>query len=88
MSDKSAKIIYSALKHGVALLDGGESKATIIQQAITSKIQLESSAKIDYVTISNKVSLEEITGEINCSVLISAAVYFDGVRLIDNISSP
>jgi len=87
-SRKSAKIIYSALKHGVAMLDGGESNATIIQQAITSKIQSESSAKIDYVTISNKVSLEEIKGEVNCGVLISAAVYFDGVRLIDNISFP
>lgn len=87
-SRKSAKIIYIALKHGVSLLNNGERNAKIIQQAIAKKIQSESSSIIDYVTISNKVSLEEIKGEINCSILISAAVYFDGVRLIDNISFP
>lgn len=86
-SRKSAKIIYNALKHGISILNGGDRNVKVIQQAITKKIQSEPSAIIDYVTISNKVSLEEITGDINCSVLISAAVYFDGVRLIDNIST-
>ena len=85
-SRKSAAIIYSALTHGISLLNGGELNSDIIRQEITKKIQSEPSAKIDYISISNNTSLEEVKGEINCSVLISTAVDFDGVRLIDNIS--
>ena len=85
-SRKSAKIIYSALKHGAYLLNDGERNAKIIRQEITKKIKSEPAAIIDYLSISNKISLEEIMGEINCSILISTAVFFDGVRLIDNIS--
>ena len=85
-SRESAAIIYNALTHGIFLLNGGELNSDIIRQEITKKIQSEPSAKIDYISISSNTSLEEVKGEINCSVLISAAVDFDGVRLIDNIS--
>ena len=85
-SRQSATIIYHALTYGVSLLNKGEENSDIIRQKITKKIQSEPAAKIDYISISNYHSLEEIRGKINCSVLICAAVYFDGVRLIDNIS--
>ena len=85
-SRESAAIIYNALTHGIYLLNGGELNSDIIRHEITKKIQSEPSAKIDYISISNNTSLEEVKGEINCSVLISTAVDFDGVRLIDNIS--
>ncbi len=85
-SRDSAAIIYNALTRGISLLNNGERNSNIIRQEITKKIQSEPSAKIDYISISNNASLEEVKGEINCNVLISAAVYFDGVRLIDNIS--
>jgi pantothenate synthetase len=85
-SRESAAIIYSALTHGISLLNNGERNSNIIRQEITKKIQGEASAKIDYISISNNTSLEEVRGKVNGSVLISTAVYFDGVRLIDNIS--
>jgi len=85
-SSESAAIIYNALTHGISLLNNGERNSNIIRQEITKKIQSEPLAKIDYISISNNASLEEVKGEVNCSVLISVAIYFDGVRLIDNIS--
>ena len=85
-SRESAAIIYNALTHGISLLNNGERNSNIIRQEITKKIQGEASAKIDYISISNNTSLEEVRGKVNGSVLISTAVYFDGVRLIDNIS--
>ena len=85
-SSESATIIYNALTYGISLLNNGERNSNIIRQEITKKIQSEPSAKIDYISISNNTSLKEVKGKVNCSVLISAAVYFDGVRLIDNIS--
>ena len=85
-SRESAAIIYNALTHGISLLNHGERNSDIIRHEITKKIQGEPSAKIDYISISNNTSLGEVKGEINCSVLISTAVDFDGVRLIDNIS--
>jgi len=81
-----ASIIYSGLKHGKLLLDNGERNANIIRSAIAKFIQQESLAKIDYVSISNNHSLKEIVEDIEGCILISTAVYFGNIRLIDNIT--
>ncbi|MBC8312215.1 MAG: pantoate--beta-alanine ligase [Candidatus Marinimicrobia bacterium] len=85
-SRESAAIIYNALTVGVSLLSNGERNSDIIRQEINNKIQTETEAKIDYISISDNLSLQEINGEIMGDILISVAVYFNGVRLIDNIS--
>ena len=85
-SKESVAIIYNALTYAVSLLNNGELNSGVIRQKITKKIESLPRAKIDYISVSDNSSLSEIKGEINGSIIISMAVYFDGVRLIDNIS--
>ena len=85
-SKESAAMIYNALTYAISLLNNGELNSDVIRQKITKKIESLPRAKIDYISVSDNSSLSEIKGEINVSIIISVAVYFDGVRLIDNIS--
>jgi len=85
-SRQSASIIYDGLKHGLSLLKNGERNPNIIREEITKFIQLEPDARVDYISVSDNLALEEINGEIAGDVLISTAVYFDDIRLIDNIT--
>jgi pantoate--beta-alanine ligase len=85
-SRQSASIIYDSLKHGLSLLVNGERNPNIIREEISKIIQIEPNAKVDYISVSDNLSLEEINGEITGEVLVSTAVYFDDIRLIDNIT--
>ena len=85
-SRQSASIIYDSLKHGLSLLENGERNPNIIREEISKIIQIEPNAKVDYISVSDNLSLEEINGEITGEVLVSTAVYFDDIRLIDNIT--
>ena len=85
-SRQSASIIYDSLKHGLSLLVNGERNPNIIRDEISKIIQIEPNAKVDYISVSDNLSLEEINGEITGEVLVSTAVYFDDIRLIDNIT--
>ncbi len=85
-SRQSASIIYDGLKHGLSLLENGERNPNIIREEISKIIQIEPNAKVDYISVSDNLSLEEINGEITGEVLVSTAVYFDDIRLIDNIT--
>ena len=85
-SRQSASIIYDGLKHGLSLLKNGERNPNIIREEITKFIQLEPNARVDYISVSDNLALEEIYGEITGDILISTAVYFDDIRLIDNIT--
>ena len=85
-SRQSASIIYDSLKHGLSLLENGERNPNIIRDEISKIIQIEPNAKVDYISVSDNLSLEEINGEITGEVLVSTAVYFDDIRLIDNIT--
>ncbi|MBT5078007.1 MAG: pantoate--beta-alanine ligase [Candidatus Marinimicrobia bacterium] len=85
-SRQSASIIYKGLKHGLSLLKNGERNPDVIREEITKIFQLEPLAKVDYISISDNISLEEINGEIAGDILISTAVYIDDIRLIDNIT--
>ena len=84
-SRQSASIIYDSLKHGLSLLKIGERDSNVIREEITKLIQNEPLAKVDYISISDNLTLEEINGEITGNILISTAVYFDNIRLVDNI---
>jgi len=85
-SRKSASIIYKTLVHSVFLLENGERNSNFLRDEITGQIKSEPLAKIDYISVADYISLEEIKGPIVDRVIISVAVFFDGVRLIDNIS--
>ena len=68
------------------LLNSGEKNADVIRNQIKDYISIKKSLTIDYISVSNNLTLEEINSEIKSDILVSIAVYFGKVRLIDNFS--
>ena len=82
---KAALVLWGALCLSQELWDKGEKNAERLRQEMISLIESEPLAKIDYVSIADTDSLEEL-GEIDRSALVSLAVMIGKTRLIDNIT--
>ena len=82
----SASIIYSSLKMAEKLLIDGEKNPNYIRNKIKKFISQNNTVLIDYISISDNLTLEEINSDIKKDVLISIAVYIGKIRLIDNFS--
>lgn len=79
----AAVVLSRALKCGEKMIKEGERKTPHIIHAMTSIIEAEPLAKIDYVEIVNWDNLEP-TEIIEGPVLAALAVYIGNTRLIDN----
>ena len=80
---QAALVLNHSLKAGKALVDAGETRASVIKSAITAEIEKEPLAKIDYVDVvdfDTITPVETLTG----SILVAIAVYIGKTRLIDN----
>jgi len=82
---KAALVLWRALCHAKELWDKGERNAERLRQEMTGLIESEPLAKIDYVSIADTDSLEELE-DIDRSALVSMAVMIGKTRLIDNIT--
>ncbi len=82
---KAALVLWGALCLSQELWDKGEKNTERLRQEMISLIESEPLAKIDYVSIADTDSLEEL-GEIDRSALVSLAVMIGKTRLIDNIT--
>jgi len=80
----SATILYRSLCLAEDMFATGERDARIIRKAMTELISQESAAKIDYVSIADMQTLDEIA-TIESKALVSLAVRLGKPRLIDNI---
>ncbi|MCR4674459.1 MAG: pantoate--beta-alanine ligase [Lachnospiraceae bacterium] len=80
---KAALILHKALTRGEEMVRGGEKDAAKVKAEITSIIESEPKAKIDYVEIVDWNQLQPIE-KINQEILCAIAVYIGKVRLIDN----
>ena len=80
---KAALVLYKALSVAEELYMRGEHDAARIKVKMTGLINKESLAKIDYISIANSDTLEELT-YIDHPALISMAVKIGTTRLIDN----
>lgn len=80
---QAALVLSRSLKTGKALVDQGETDASVIRTAITEELEKEPLAKIDYVDV---VDFDTITPvqKLTGSVLVAIAVYIGKTRLIDN----
>ncbi len=81
---QAAPILYRALTLAQELWSQGEKDAGTIRHEMTELIEKESLANIDYISIADNETLKEIH-RVRPPALVSMAVKFSKVRLIDNI---
>ena len=81
---QAATILFKALTLARQLRQGGEKDAGKIRRQMTSLIQKEPLAQIDYVSIADAETLEELN-LIDRPALASLAVRIGKTRLIDNM---
>jgi len=81
---QAATILFKALTLARQLRRGGEKEAGKIRRQMTSLIQEEPLAQIDYVSIADSETLEELS-LIDRPALASLAVRIGKTRLIDNM---
>ena len=82
---QEASILYNALKLGAQLYQKNIN-CSDIKKTMSTQIQTNPNIKIDYLSIADYHSFEELTANpISGSIVISGAIFLDGVRLIDNI---
>jgi len=81
---KAATVLYRALGLARQLWSQGERDARRLRREMTALIQKEPLATIDYVSVADAQTLEELD-EVNPPALVSLAVRIGPVRLIDNV---
>jgi pantoate--beta-alanine ligase len=81
---KQAVVLYQALTLARRLYDEGERDAAAIRRKMTALIQKQPSAAIDYISIADAETLEELD-EVKPPALVSMAVKIGRTRLIDNV---
>ncbi|MFC2032677.1 pantoate--beta-alanine ligase [Chloroflexota bacterium] len=81
---QAATILYQALSLAQQLYDSRGKDAEKIRQEMTALIQKEPLANIDYISVADAQTLEELD-VIKSPALVSLMVKFGNTRLIDNI---
>ena len=80
----AATIIYRSLQEAARRYDEGERDAEKLRQFMLDMIATETRARVDYVSVADPTTLQELS-TIDQGALLSVAVKFGKVRLIDNI---
>ena len=81
---KAALVLWKALSLAQELWSKGEKNAERLRQEMSAVIQKEPRARIDYVSVADPDTLEELS-QIEGAALISMAVRIGKTRLIDNV---
>jgi pantoate--beta-alanine ligase len=81
---QSATVLYRSLMLAKDLYERGERNAENIRKEMVNLIKTEEMARIDYVSVADPVTLDELDS-INGKALVSVAVKFYKTRLIDNV---
>jgi pantoate--beta-alanine ligase len=81
---KQAKVLYQALTLAQRLYAEGERNAETIRQKMADLIKKQPLAKIDYISIGDAETLEELD-VVKPPALVSMAVRIGKTRLIDNV---
>jgi pantoate--beta-alanine ligase len=81
---RAAAVLYRALSHARKLWQDGERSAPKLRREMTAILQKEPQAAIDYVSVADPATLEEVETAPS-PALVSLAVRIGATRLIDNI---
>jgi pantoate--beta-alanine ligase len=79
-----ASVLHHALDAGSAMVRAGESSAEAVRAAVWAVLATERAATVDYVSVADPDTLEELV-VVSGRALLSLAVSIEGVRLIDNV---
>ncbi len=82
---QAALCLWRALHDAQNLWTGGERKAEALRQAMGATIEREPAARIDYISIADGETLNELD-QAQPGALVSVAVWIGKTRLIDNVS--
>lgn len=81
---KAATILYKSLIAAKTEWNAGYQNSAKLKKIMRIVLKTEPLARIEYVSVANPITLEEIDGITN-TALLSMAVFIGDVRLIDNI---
>lgn len=82
---RQASVLHRSLRLGEQMIGGGERDVARIRSSIAALITRESAGRIDYVSIADPGTLQELTAlPESGEALVSLAVRFGSTRLIDN----
>ena len=82
---QAATVLYRSLSKAIASYQAGERNADTLRQLVTSVIQAEPLARLQYISCADADTLQEISGNIKQRALLSMAVFIGKTRLIDNL---
>src|SRR3989440_12303370 len=82
---RAATIIYRALSRAEAAYLSGERSARTLAESVRAEIEREPLARLDYVSVAEADTLEQLERLNDRTVLIALAVHIGRARLIDNI---
>jgi pantoate--beta-alanine ligase len=81
----AAPLLYRSLCEVRAAFEGGERDADRLRRDVIATISAEPLAEIDYVSLADDRTLEEVTGAVERPALLSLVVKFGNTRLLDNV---
>ena len=82
---EKAAVIIDALREAKLAFKKGERNAADLAQIVKNRIATEPLAKLDYVAVVDRDSLQTVDKIGDEETLIAIAVHFGSVRLIDNV---
>lgn len=80
----AAPVLHHALLAARNALLGGERRGDALREIMARVVRAEPLARVDYVSVAHPKTLQEVD-VVRERALLSLAVYFDPVRLIDNM---
>jgi pantoate--beta-alanine ligase len=81
----AAPVLQRALLEAKAAFDAGERDADTLRELVRDRIATEPLAALDYISLADDRSLDEIEGAAAGPALLSLVVRFGPTRLLDNI---
>ena len=83
---QQSTVLHRSLRHAENRIESGERNAQIIIDEVNRLISAQPAATIDYISIADPVTLQELrTIQPSTEAIVSLAVRFGSTRLIDNI---
>jgi pantoate--beta-alanine ligase len=81
-----APALHAGLAAAAEAFSAGERDADRLRALVREHIEAQPLAEIDYVSLADSETLEELAGAVERAALLSLAVRFSGARLIDNVT--